>query len=109
MAQAQPTNKLAEAKTYLASLLIAEEQEEREFPMPPLESSSGDEREDDADEAPLPLMERVRVMADQQARALETLRFLAGPRRPWSQEELLEEEDRVIRDAELAFKKRLEG
>jgi hypothetical protein len=75
MAQAQPTNKLAE------------EQEEREFPMPPLEGSSGDEREDDddADDAPRPLMARVRVMADQQAWALV-----------------------LLRDAELAFKKRLE-
>lgn len=94
-----------------AHYITAEEgqKQEKDFPMPPLESSSGDEREDGADagEAPLPIMERVRVMTDQQARALETLRFLAGPRRPWLQEELLEE-DRVIRDAELAFKKRLE-
>lgn len=155
MAQAQPNNKLAEAKTYLASLLIAEEQEEREFPMPPLEnnninnnmailvpgglsdaqsplarrahyitaeeegqnqeqeppmppleSSSGDEREDDGDaaETPRPIMARVRVMTDQQSRALETLRFLAGPRRPWLQEELLEE-DVLFRDARLVLKK----
>lgn len=92
-----------------AHYITAEEgqKQEKEFPMPPLESSSGDEREDDAGEAPLPIMERVRVMTDQQARALETPRFLAGPRRPWLQEELLEE-DRVMRDAELAFKKRLE-
>jgi hypothetical protein len=92
-----------------AHYITAEEgqKQEKDFPMPPLESSSGDEREDGAGEAPLPIMERVRVMTDQQARALETLRFLAGPRRPWLQEELLEE-DRVIRDVELAFKKRLE-
>jgi hypothetical protein len=46
----QPKPDTAKAKTYLASLLIAEEQEEREFPMPPLESSSGEEEEEDFDE-----------------------------------------------------------
>jgi hypothetical protein len=63
-----------------AHYITAEEgqKQEKDFPMPPLESSSGDEREDGADagEAPLPIMERVRVMTDQQARALETQRLL---------------------------------
>jgi hypothetical protein len=61
-----------------AHYITAEEgqKQEKDFPMPPLESSSGDEREDGAGEAPLPIMERVRVMTDQQARALETQRLL---------------------------------
>lgn len=62
-----------------AHYITAEEgqKQEKEFPMPPLESSSGDEREDDdAGEAPRPLMARVRVLADQQAWALEVQRLL---------------------------------